>query len=644
MTLRDVPDAQPGVLRMLDDLCRDGPMSILPVPALSREETAALAGHVAPRRSAPAGLYDRVWEASRGNPFIIVETLRALAEQDSSAPAALPVAAGVRELIARRLDRLGETGRRVIAAAAVIGQEFEFALVPLVAGLDEEQAAEGIEDMVRHRLLREVGSRFELVHDRIRRIVYEDLLAPRRGLLHRRAAQAIETLHGDDLAPYVTALAIHYRAAGAWREAAMYWERAGLAAARHSAHRDAVSSFEQALAALRRLPETPDIFARTSELEFRLGYSLAVTGRFEDALGHYEVSAGLARTLADERQQQLAESARSSPLTSLGRYTEGLEIAERSLLATETLGDVRAQFWIRIQLARIEHALGGYRAALTHARAASACLRADPSIEGIGADYPPGLAWRAWLVMNQAMLGEFAAAGPEAGELEPILGDPSAGLHARLVVSASLGVVASVQGDLRRAQSLLETAVALGRQSETTSMLPRIASCLASAYTLSGRAGDAITLLEDIVERTRSVNHFYLLEEVQYRLAEAYLTVGRHTDAGRALGQALVRARNGRARGGEAEILRALGEVERLSSTPDLEAAAARYVAAIAIAEELGMRPLAARCRLGLSGLRRRQGHAEEARSLLAGAAGEFREMGMAFWLSKAESEPTSPA
>jgi tetratricopeptide (TPR) repeat protein len=173
-------------------------------------------------------------------------------------------------------------------------------------------------------------------------------------------------------------------------------------------------------------------------------------------------------------------------------------------------------------------------------------------------------------------------------------------------------------------------------------MLPRIAACLASAYTLSEGAWEAIALLEDVVERTRSVNHLYLLEEVQCRLAEAYLAVGRHADAGRVLDEALVRARESRARGSEAEILRALGEVERLSSTPDLEVAAARYVAALAVAEELGMRPLAARCRLGLSALRRRQGHAEVARSLLAGAAGAFREVAMTFWLSKAESEPTS--
>jgi tetratricopeptide (TPR) repeat protein len=556
----------------------------------------------------------------------------------------LPVAAGVRELVARRLDRLGELGRRVMAAAAVIQREFEFALVPLVGGINEEQAAEGIEDVVRHRLLREVGSRFEIVHDRIRQIVYDDLLAPRRMLLHRRAAQAIEALYADDLAPHVTALALHYRAAESWREAAQYGERASLAAARLSAHQDAALSFAQALSAVARLPETPDTLAKASDLEFRLGYSLALSGRFEEALEHYGASARLAGTLADDRRRWFAESARASPFTSLGRYIEGLEIAEPSLVATEAIGDVRGQFWTRIQLARIQHALGHHRVALAHTRAASACLRDAPSIESVGPDYPPPLAWRAWAVMNHAMLGAFDAAGPEVEELEQVLGDPSAGRHARLVATASLGVFSSIRGEVARASSLLESAIALGRQSATTSMLPRIASCLAWAHVLAGRAGEAIALLEDIVERLRSLHHHYLFEEVQCRLGEAYLAAGRLADAERVLREALTRARETRARGAEAEILRLVGELEGLASAPDLEPAAAPYVAAIAIADDLGMRPLAARGRFGLAGLYRHRGRSREAAELLARAVAEFRDMGMSFWVSRVESDLTTPA
>jgi len=271
-------------------------------------------------------------------------------------------------------------------------------------------------------------------------------------------------------------------------------------------------------------------------------------------------------------------------------------------------------------------------------------LRDAPSIEGVGPDYPPPLAWRAWAVMNHAMLGEFDAAGPEVEALERVLDDPSAGLHARLVATASLGAFASTRGEVARATSLLESAIALGRQSATTSMLPRIASCLAWAHVLAGRTAEAIALLEDVVEQTRSVHHRYLFEEVQCRLGEAYLAAGRLADADRALREALAHATERCARGAEAEVLRLLGDLEGRASVADVAAVAGRYVAAIAIADDLGMRPLAARCRLGLAGLYRRHGRFPESAELLARAVAEFQMMGMSFWLFRTGSDPVSPA
>ena len=51
------------------------------------------------------------------------------------------------------------------------------------------------------------------------------------------------------------------------------------------------------------------------------------------------------------------------------------------------------------------------------------------------------------------------------------------------------------------------------------------------------------------------------------------------------------------------------------------------------------MRPLQARCHLGLGKVYRRVGRIEEARDALRTAATMLREMGMAFWLSEADAE-----
>ena len=68
------------------------------------------------------------------------------------------------------------------------------------------------------------------------------------------------------------------------------------------------------------------------------------------------------------------------------------------------------------------------------------------------------------------------------------------------------------------------------------------------------------------------------------------------------------------------------------------------YREALALATELGMRPLIAHCHLGLGKLYRRTGKREEAQEHLTTAATMYREMDMRFWLAQAEAETAALA
>ena len=94
-----------------------------------------------------------------------------------------------------------------------------------------------------------------------------------------------------------------------------------------------------------------------------------------------------------------------------------------------------------------------------------------------------------------------------------------------------------------------------------------------------------------------------------------------------------------RERGNQALALHVLGEIAATDEPPDLAEAEARYREALALAEDLGMRPLQAHCHLGLGKLYRRMGRADEARPELSTAVSMLREMGMTFWLPEAERE-----
>jgi tetratricopeptide (TPR) repeat protein len=123
------------------------------------------------------------------------------------------------------------------------------------------------------------------------------------------------------------------------------------------------------------------------------------------------------------------------------------------------------------------------------------------------------------------------------------------------------------------------------------------------------------------------------------QLAEAYLLADQLENARASADRAVMLARTRGERGYEAHALRLVGEIASRCDPPNFEQAEGHYRQAMALAEELGMRPLVGHCHLGLGKLYRRTGKRELAQGHLTTAATMYREMDMGFWLEKAEAE-----
>src|SRR5262249_59009729 len=104
------------------------------------------------------GLVSEVWLMSEGNAFMVVESMRAL-ETGEIAPVhgRLPLPQRVREVISGRLERLSPRARQIIAAAAIVGREFDFALLERAAALGEVQTTAGVEELVRQGVIHGFG-------------------------------------------------------------------------------------------------------------------------------------------------------------------------------------------------------------------------------------------------------------------------------------------------------------------------------------------------------------------------------------------------------------------------------------------------------------------------------------------------------
>ncbi len=122
-------------------------------------------------------------------------------------------------------------------------------------------------------------------------------------------------------------------------------------------------------------------------------------------------------------------------------------------------------------------------------------------------------------------------------------------------------------------------------------------------------------------------------------LAEAHLLAGRVDEATHHAARALTLSRERNERGYEAWARRLTGEIASRGESPDLGAAASPYREALWLAEELGMRPLAAHCHTGLGRLGRRAGDGAMAREHLTRAATMYTEMDMKPWRERVEAE-----
>jgi len=335
---------------------------------LSRADTAALVqtlARTAEDDGATAARAEQVWAISEGNPFMVVEAMRSL-QEGSMPPGPIPtlyLPARIREVITRRLERLSAQGQELAAVAAVIGRDFEFALLQRASGITEREAAVGVEELVRRRILRGIGERFDFAHDRIREATATGLLAHRRKLLHGQVAAAIEEVYSYRLEPQATALGLHHLHAEAWDKASAYLLQAGRAARLRGAHREAVACLNQALRALEHLPRSRGTSERALDIRIELGWAHAgsVLGERGLVLGHLREAERLAVDLDDQSRLGMVLAALADEWWFLGEFDSAVEAGERALAIGSALGDLTVKVEARSPLGRAHHSLTSAR-------------------------------------------------------------------------------------------------------------------------------------------------------------------------------------------------------------------------------------------------------------------------------------------
>jgi tetratricopeptide (TPR) repeat protein len=249
----------------------------------------------------------------------------------------------------------------------------------------------------------------------------------------------------------------------------------------------------------------------------------------------------------------------------------------------------------------------------------------------------PAVLSRAYLAACHAELGTFAEGrilGDEGLRVAETVDHPGSLMYAFW----GIGLLFLRQGDLHRAFPLLERAVGLCQEADLPALFPQMAAALGVAYTLCGRVADAIPLLTQAVEQTIATERVVYQVLCRLSLGEAQVLTGRLEEAHPLTERTLALARERQERGHQAYALRLLGDIAARREPPESVPAEAYYRQALALAEELGMRPLQAHCHLGLGRLYGQTGRVEQARTALTTAIDLYHAMDMTFWLPQAEA------
>jgi DNA-binding SARP family transcriptional activator/tetratricopeptide (TPR) repeat protein len=267
--------------------------------------------------------------ATGGFPLYIVEAVRGNVD-----PGRTPRPAGdLAAVLRNRLEQATAPAREVAGLAAAAGADFTLDLLTEASDLDADIVVGAVDELWRRRIMREYQEGYDFSHDLLRETAYSLVSPPKRWLLHRRVAQALELLHADDTDSVSAQLAEQYARGGRLGRAVAYYRRAADVASGRFAHAEAIRLHKEALSIVRNLPEGRD--RDRQELEVLEAIAAPLNARYGYS------SPELQRAL--ERSVALAESLgrKDSTLTSLvalwttqfvqGHGVEAYQTATRAL-------------------------------------------------------------------------------------------------------------------------------------------------------------------------------------------------------------------------------------------------------------------------------------------------------------------------
>jgi tetratricopeptide (TPR) repeat protein len=603
-------------------------------------------GYVAPE------LRDLILGRSAGNPFFMEELTFSMIENGSIRRtgesfvltgdiSGMEVPDTIQGVIAGRIDRLEGSLKRMVQVAAVIGREFTFRILETISEMKEGLKSglvslQRLEFILRKSLLPELEYIFR--HALTQEVAYNSLLLQRRKEIHERTGKAIEELYPHRLEEFYEMLAWHYSHSDNRNKAFRYLKLSGLKAARSHSHREAFRLFKDSLEVLHQMPKTPDSQRDRLEILSMMAGSMRPLGYPESSIGFLLEGEALAKDLGDEKvlanffgyMGHFYSVARGDPALAK-------TYIEKALSTSELTGEVEI-----IAPAVYDFVtFCTYRGEVSKiCEVAPKCIelieRTGTQLELFGRPYNIYPVLRAAYGSSMGVMGNFGAGErilEDCREFARQISSP----YTLALIETYHGAFYSYKGDNEKIVEHWKAAAELCEKSQILYLVGYSWAQAGHGYLLLEQPEKALQHFERGLKIHLDVGKPMWLSAIHAGLARAHLQLGN-------LEKALVHAEQGinlsRAQKEgyfEAEAEMYLGMALGTVSPSRFDEAKEHILRGINIADELKLKPQTAVGHFYLGELSCSSGRTEEAMQHLRKAESMFRQMGMDYWLGKAQ-------
>ena len=622
-----------------------------PLQSASAEE---LLQHLLGNNKELAPLKESLTQRTEGNPFFAEESVRSLVEtgilvgekgdyKPGLALDSIRIPRSVQTVLADRIDRLPIDEKSVLQMAAVIGVNVPFSLLRAVSGMQEGELYQYLSKLQAAEFLYESNLfpalEYSFKHALTAEVAYGALLHERRTSLHAHIAKALEEMTENTPHDHLEKLAHHAFQGELWDKAVNYLKETGAKAVSLSSFRNAVLCLERALEALRRLPKSPANVRRGIDLRIDIRSALFVFQDFKRGFEYLGEAQEAAKALNDQDRLGEVLTWMTAHWNLEGNSEQAVITGKQALKYTVGQKNFKANVVAHNWLGVAYHNLGQFEPSINELEAALSLIPEDQKYSFFGTNGIVSVNCKGWLIRSLAQIGNFSETrqyGDEAVQTATERDYPLSIVFAYYAI----GVVALIKGEFDQAITALERSLSVCEAVEIPVQRPLVVSCLAAAYAFVGRFDEALGLLQRTTDRnawltgagSRQLPFGKAMRMVWE--VEAFMLTDQRCEAEALARTVLGVSRESKDRGSEAWLRCLLGDLLARASSMQAEDS---YREALALAQDLGMRPLQAHCYFGLGQVHAQCGKAPLAQSELHAATELYRTMSMSFWVAKAE-------